>query len=77
MKEHVDHEVVHTGQLFFDDALTARLYRTNSPYDTRPIAETTNPTDSIFKQAGAGKAVLSSGTNGDDYIGTLTMDVTT
>ena len=45
-----DH-TVHTGQLFFDDSLTASVYQKNAPYDTRPATDTTNASDNIYQQA--------------------------
>jgi protocatechuate 3,4-dioxygenase beta subunit len=44
--------VVHTGQLFFPDALTDAVYR-RAPYNRRPGRTTRNATDSIFRNGGS------------------------
>ena len=44
--------VVHTGQLFFPDALTDAVYR-RAPYRSRPDRDTRNATDSIFRNGGS------------------------
>lgn len=38
-----------TGQLYFEDALSARIYAQHAPYATRPKADTTNLEDGIFR----------------------------
>ena len=38
-----------TGQIYFPDELSGRIYRERQPYATRPVADTTNATDGIFK----------------------------
>jgi protocatechuate 3,4-dioxygenase beta subunit len=74
VKVHVRGNVVHTGQLFFSDALTDRVYR-NSPYNKRPNRTTRNANDSIFVNGGR-KSILSvrrRDTGG--YLGKITMGV--
>src|SRR2546429_9829519 len=51
VKVHVGGNVVHTGQLFFSDSLTDRVYR-NAPYNKRPNRTTRNANDSIFVNGG-------------------------
>ena len=51
MKVHVGGRVVHTGQVFFDERITAAVYR-NPPYRSRGQADTPHATDRIFAQAG-------------------------
>jgi protocatechuate 3,4-dioxygenase beta subunit len=70
-------QTVHTGQLFFDDSLTASVYQKNAPYDTRPTADTTNASDNIYQQAGAAQAILGMKRQGSGYGGTMTMGVNT
>ena len=70
-------QTLHTGQLFFDDSLTARVYQENAPYDTRSTADTTNPSDNIYQQAGAAQAILAMKRQGSGYVGTMTMGVNT
>lgn len=41
-----------TAQLYFPDDVTAKLYAANAPYSARPVPDTTNPTDWIFKTGG-------------------------
>ena len=57
VKVHTGGEVVHTGQLFFDDALTSSVYAANAPYNIRPVADTTDGTDMIYQEAGASEAI--------------------
>lgn len=74
VKVHVRGNVVHTGQLFFSDALTDRVYR-NSSYSKRPNRTTRNANDSIFVNGGR-KSILSvrrRDTGG--YLGKITMGV--
>src|SRR6266516_8207261 len=52
VKVHVRGNVVHTGQLFFADALTDRVYR-NAPYNKRPNRDVRNAADSIFRNGGS------------------------
>ena len=44
--------VVHTGQLYFRDAITDKVY-TRSPYSSRPGRSTRNPDDSIYRNGGS------------------------
>jgi hypothetical protein len=51
VKVHLGGAVVHTGQLFFSDAITDAVYKT-SPYSKRPNRDTRNADDSIFVNGG-------------------------
>src|SRR5258707_3801482 len=51
VKVHVGGSVVHTGQLFFPDALTQEVYKA-APYAARGNPSTTDAQDSIFVNAG-------------------------
>jgi protocatechuate 3,4-dioxygenase beta subunit len=55
LKVHVGGRVVHTGQLFFDDATSRAVYR-RPPYKAHGRADTTNAQDSIYAAAGAAGA---------------------
>jgi protocatechuate 3,4-dioxygenase beta subunit len=55
MKVHVGGQVVHTGQLFFNDGTSDAVYRT-SAYRAHGQPDTTNASDSIYASAGASKA---------------------
>jgi protocatechuate 3,4-dioxygenase beta subunit len=68
---------LHTGQLFFDDALTSSVYQANAPYSSRPVADTPNTSDSIFQQAGGSGAILDMKQRADGYLGAITMGVNT
>jgi protocatechuate 3,4-dioxygenase beta subunit len=65
--------VVHTGQLFFPDALTDAVYR-RSPYSRRPGRTTRNATDSIFRNGGA-RSMLRLAQHGNGYVARITMGV--
>jgi protocatechuate 3,4-dioxygenase beta subunit len=57
LKVHVGGQVIHTGQVFFPDRISAAVYRT-SPYRGHGQADTTNPSDNIYAQAGGSRARL-------------------
>lgn len=70
----VGHEV-HTGQLYFSDSLTARVYQ-RPPYRSRAAArDTFNSTDGIY-QSGGRQSTLSVKPDGHGgYIGTITLGI--
>ena len=74
MKVHERGSVVHTGQLFFDDGLTDRVYA-NAPYSRRGKPDTRNSADDIYRSAGAASAVLKMTPNGGGYTGAITVGV--
>ncbi len=57
MKVHVGGSVVHTGQLFFADAISRAVYRT-AKYRSHGLQDTTNRSDSIYARAGGSKALV-------------------
>ena len=73
VKVHVGGNVVHTGQLFFDDALTDAVYR-RLPYSRRPNRSTRNATDSIFVNGGS-RSLLAVRRSETGYTGAITMGV--
>ncbi len=73
VKVHVGGSVVHTGQLFFSDALTDAVYR-HSPYSERPSRDTRNANDSIYRNGGR-KGLLSMRRHGHGYVGSIAMGV--
>ena len=73
VKVHLGGNVVHTGQLFFSDALTDTVYK-RSPYKARPGRDTRNADDSIYKNGGS-KSVLAVQRNGAGYVARVTMGV--
>jgi protocatechuate 3,4-dioxygenase beta subunit len=71
---HVGGQVVHTGQLYFSDSLTAKVYR-RSPYSLRTAArDTFNATDGIYANGGS-RSMLSLKHSGSGYIGSISMGV--
>ena len=71
LKVHVGGNAVHTGQLFFRDALSAAVYRAR-PYRSRGGAETTNAQDGIYD---AGSRLAVKRRHGGGYIGRMTLGV--
>ena len=74
VKVHVRGHVVHTGQLFFSDAMTDRVYR-NAPYNKRPNRTTRNANDSIFVNGGRRSLLAVSRRAAGGYLGKITMGV--
>jgi protocatechuate 3,4-dioxygenase beta subunit len=75
VKVHVGGNVVHTGQLFFSDAVTDAVYR-RPPYSKRPNRDVRNAADSIFVNGGS-KSLLTLRKQGTAYVGTIAMGVHT
>lgn len=73
VKVHVGGSVVHTGQLFFSDSLTDRVYRA-SPYNKRGGRDTRNAADSIYRNGGK-KGLLSVRKHGSGYVASIAMGV--
>jgi protocatechuate 3,4-dioxygenase beta subunit len=73
VKVHIGGNVVHTGQLFFDDALTDAVYR-RAPYAARPNRDTRNANDSIYVNGGS-RSLLSVKRHDAGYAGTIWMGV--
>jgi protocatechuate 3,4-dioxygenase beta subunit len=75
VKVHVAGNVVHTGQLFFPDAVTDTVYRSAS-YRRRPNRSTRNAADSVFVNGGKG-SMLRIRSRGTGYVATIAMGVHT
>jgi protocatechuate 3,4-dioxygenase beta subunit len=76
VKVHVSGATVHTGQLFFSDAATARVNASKQPYVQRGQPDVTNAQDSIYAQGGSSSVVrLRRRRRGEGYRGRLTMGV--
>jgi protocatechuate 3,4-dioxygenase beta subunit len=73
VKVHVGGNVVHTGQLYFPDAVTDNVFR-RKPYNRRGKRTTRNANDFVFAQGGK-RSLLSVRRNGTDYIAAITMGV--
>jgi protocatechuate 3,4-dioxygenase beta subunit len=79
MKVHVGGTVVHTGQVFFNEKITAAVYRT-APYSSHGQADTPHGSDSIYAQAGGSSAVLKLGRRAKGlkgYVGRIVVGVAT
>jgi hypothetical protein len=81
MKVHVgsSDRVVHTGQVFFNEAIEASVYRAGA-YASRGEPDTSHAQDSIFAQAGGSRAVVKlsrrpGGARG--YVGRIVIGVAT
>ena len=74
VKVHIGGNVVHTGQLYFPDALTDRVYR-RAPYSRRPRRTTRNANDFVYANGGRNSmlSVRSDGAGG--YVGSIAMGV--
>ena len=65
--------VVHTGQLYFPDGVTDKVY-TRSPYSSRGARSMRNPDDSIYRNGGS-RSTLKLKKVGSAYTGSITMGV--
>ncbi|MFD5268707.1 intradiol ring-cleavage dioxygenase [Streptomyces sp. NPDC058335] len=69
---------IHTGQLFFSEAITNAVARV-SPYSTNTVTRTTLAQDSIYDEGGAASGLLTltalGTTTSAGYAGTLTLGV--
>ena len=73
VKVHISGNVVHTGQLFFNDALTDVVFK-RSPYASRPNRTTRNANDSIYINGGS-RSLLTVKKQGAGYVATIWMGV--
>jgi len=73
VKVHLGGNVVHTGQLYFPDAMTDSVYR-KAPYRSRPARDVRNANDFVFRNGGKG-SVLSVRKTAVAYVATITMGV--
>ena len=69
-KVHLDASTVLTTQLYFDDAVTDRVFA-QAPYDARGEREPRNDGDGIFDPA----LVMDLSQDADGYVGTISFDV--
>jgi protocatechuate 3,4-dioxygenase beta subunit len=73
LKVYIGGNTVHTGQLFFPDALTDAVYR-RAPYNRRPGRDTRNASDSIYRNGGS-RSLLRIARSGKGYLSRITMGV--
>jgi protocatechuate 3,4-dioxygenase beta subunit len=74
VKVHVGGNVAHTGQLYFSDALTDRVY-VRAPYSARPNRTTRNADDMIYRNGGRRSLVTVKKSSAGVYVATITMGV--
>jgi protocatechuate 3,4-dioxygenase beta subunit len=75
VKVHVGGNTVHTGQLFFDETVTAAVYA-REPYVGRGTPDTSNASDGIF-QGGGAQTLMTPAKRGDAYWAAITLAVAT
>jgi protocatechuate 3,4-dioxygenase beta subunit len=73
VKVHVAGNVIHTGQLYFPDSLTDKVFR-RKPYNRRSKRTTRNASDFVFAQGGK-RSMLRVRKSGDVYVAAITMGV--
>lgn len=73
VKVHVEGQVVHTGQLYFDDSDNADVYK-RPPYDSHGTPDTTNAADGIYQQGGKESSVALT-PRGNGYVGRLSLGI--
>ncbi len=73
VKVHISGNVVHTGQFFFNEAVNRAVYQ-RAPYSTRGNPDTTNASDSIYRNGGS-RSILKVQRVGSGYRGAITMGV--
>ncbi|HEV8251041.1 MAG TPA: intradiol ring-cleavage dioxygenase [Gaiellaceae bacterium] len=73
VRVYIGGNIVHTGQLFFPEAITDAVYR-RSPYRRRPSRDTRNATDSIFRNGG-GRSMLKLTKTTTGYAARIAMGV--
>src|SRR4029450_9359422 len=74
VKVHVGGNVVHTGQLYFADSLTAGGYR-RAPSSSRPNRATRNADDMIFRGGGSRSMLRVKRSSSGLYVATITMGI--
>ncbi len=74
VKVHVGGNVVHTGQLYFPDTLTDKVYR-KAPYRSRPGRTTRNANDFVFANGGKNSMVSVRSDGSGGYVAAITMGV--
>ena len=75
VKVYLSGNVVHTGQLFFNEALSNAVY-SRTPYSSHGLADTPNASDSIYRNGGSRSMLkLKRPVSGSGYIGAITMGV--
>ncbi len=71
---HIGGNVVHTGQLYFPDAVTDAVYR-RAPYSRRGARDIRNAADSIYRNGGRRSQLALQRQATGAYVGAITMGV--
>lgn len=66
--------MVHTGQLYFPEAVSAAVYGRRSPYAARGHKDTSNANDMIYRSGGK-QSLLRIAKDDTGYIGRLALGV--
>ena len=74
VKVHIGGSVVHTGQIYFNDAVTDTVYR-KAPYRSRGARTTRNADDSIFRNGGNRSQVRLAKAASGGYVATIALGV--
>ena len=74
VKVHLGGNVVHTGQLYFPDTLTDKVYR-KAPYSARPGRTTRNANDSVYVNGGKNSMLSVHADGAGGYVAAITMGV--
>jgi protocatechuate 3,4-dioxygenase beta subunit len=74
VKVHLGGNVVHTGQLYFPDAVTDAVYR-RTPYSSRPNRDVRNSGDAIYRNGGNKSLLAVRRNKAGVYVATITMGV--
>jgi len=74
VKVHVGGNVVHTGQLYFPDSLTDKVFR-KAPYKSRPGRTTRNSNDFVLANGGKNSMASVRADGAGGYIASITMGV--
>ena len=77
LKVFLDHATLVTGQMYFPDDLSAKIYKERAPYNDRPVPDTTNARDFIFASGNreGGGTVLSANADGETIAAALLIAV--
>jgi protocatechuate 3,4-dioxygenase beta subunit len=75
VKVYLSGNVVHTGQLFFNESISNAVYK-RTPYSSHGLADTPNASDSIYRNGGSRSMLkLKRSASGSGYVGAITMGV--
>jgi protocatechuate 3,4-dioxygenase beta subunit len=74
VKVHVGGNVVRTGQLYFPDTLTDKVFR-KAPYKSRPGRTTRNSNDFVFANGGKNSMLRVRADGAGGYVASITMGV--